>query len=319
MADAIQMASNARLTAIASRDFDRARNWIENNSTGQFSREPFGTIQPHGCYEALIRDAQVDIVYVALPPSLHCEWAIAALENGKDVLCEKPLCMDYREACLIRNAAAASGRRILDATAYPFHPRSSAAREAIQSGGLGDIRRVHVACTFNEIFRREADHRTDSGLGGGCLLDLGWYCVHATLWMTGLSCKAVKAMGQKRDGVWCQVQVLAELSNRAVAHWDCGFDAAGRKWMEVAGSDGSWICDDLPRPFNLAQPRYWIHGDAGKVRAEVHGVDVFQEAKLIEWFSEGHNSDDSVSLAVECQRILGRIENSLLRPSETEI
>jgi predicted dehydrogenase len=154
-----------------------------------------------------------------------------------------------------------------------------------------------MACTFADAFRRQDEHRTDPKLGGGCLLDLGWYCVAATMWLTGLKVQSVQAIGTKRSGVWESVQALAILSNGAVAHWDCGFDTASRKWIEVAGTEGSWICDDFIRPWDNAKPRYWVHGHAGKSRVESIGENFFQEVAMIDACC--HESDEWISSQLE--------------------
>jgi predicted dehydrogenase len=318
MADAVKAASNNELIAVASRELNRAQEWSLAKGKDD------SVIRAFGNYQALLDDPTIDWVYNALPPSLHHEWTLRSLKAGKHVLCEKPLCLDYQQAREIQDASIQTDRLVVEATAYPYHPRTQAAREIVHSNELGELRRITIACSFGEIFHRGPDHRMNAELGGGCLLDLGWYCVHATLWMTGLSCVAVQAVGAKEHGVWSHVQVLAELNNGAIAHWDCGFDAAGRKWIEIAGTQASWICDDFLRPWNLAQPRFWVHASAGKARGEVHGVDCFQEVALIETCSNatlGVAPEDpnltyfrqSLSIAVETQRILDAIEKEANR------
>jgi hypothetical protein len=110
----------------------------------------------------------------------------------------------------------------------------------------------------------------------------------------------------------------------SLAHWDCGFDAAGRKWIEIAGTQASWICDDFLRPWNLEQPRFWVHASAGQARGEVHGVNHFQEVALIETCSKakfGVTTGDanstyfhkSRSIAIETHRILDAIESAVDR------
>jgi predicted dehydrogenase len=189
-------------------------------------------------------------------------------------------------------------------------------RAIVRSGELGDIRRVTIACSFSSILEREADHRMDPDAGGGCLLDLGWYCVYATLWFTGLRPTELMAMGSRmreRDPstVWKQVQTIARLENGAVASWDCGYDAAGRKWMEIAGSRASLICDDFLRPWDLAKPRFWVHGQDGKARSETVGEGILQESFMIHHaaFSPLEASQESLAMAVETQSILDQIEH----------
>jgi predicted dehydrogenase len=59
----------------------------------------------HGSYEALVRDPDVDAIYVPLPNHLHVDWSIRALEAGKHVLCEKPLGLDAADAQRLLDAA----------------------------------------------------------------------------------------------------------------------------------------------------------------------------------------------------------------------
>jgi predicted dehydrogenase len=259
-----------------------------------------------GSYRELIDTPGIDWIYNALPPSCHFEFSAQAMRAGKNVLCEKPLCMNVAEASELRTIAQQTGQRLVHATSFPHHPRSIASQTLIRNGEIGDVRRVTVACTFADAFKRENEHRVDPNLGGGCLLDLGWYCVAATTWLTGLTVRSVQATGTKRSGVWESVQALATLSNGAIAHWDCGFDTASRKWIEVAGTEGSWICDDFIRPWDNAKPRYWIHGHAGKSRAESIGENFFQEVAMID--ACYNQSDEWVASqldeAVEIHRVL---------------
>ena len=75
-------------------------------------------------FREVIVSETVDAIYVALPPSLHATWAIAALEHGKRVLCEKALASDEAQANLILAAVLRTGIPLVDATAFPHHPRS---------------------------------------------------------------------------------------------------------------------------------------------------------------------------------------------------
>ena len=71
---------DVQIVAVGSRSVERARSYAEEHGLGSW-----------GGYEDLLSDPLVDVVYVTLPPTLHADWAIRALEAGKHVLCEKPL------------------------------------------------------------------------------------------------------------------------------------------------------------------------------------------------------------------------------------
>jgi dTDP-3,4-didehydro-2,6-dideoxy-alpha-D-glucose 3-reductase len=320
MVDAMAKTQHGIVSAVASRSLERAEAWVSNQALKEPARSG---IHAYGDYAALLDDPKITWIYNALPPSLHFDWTMQCLAAGKNVLCEKPLVLNHREASQLQSEAQLRGRRLIDATAYPYHPRSLAAKAIIDSDELGSLCRVTVACTFGEIFERGNDHRVDAGLGGGCLLDLGWYCVHATMWLTGCECLAVQAIGSKRNGVWNHVQVLAELSKGLIAHWDCGFDATGRKWIEIAGRKASWICDDFIRPWDLMQPRFWVHGATGKARGEVHAPDFFQEVAMLDAcmseVSESSYVGRSLALAVETHRILDAIDHSANTRARVEI
>jgi predicted dehydrogenase len=325
MIDAVRQAQGACLAGIASRDLARAQAWADERGT-EADRNASENVKAYDGYASMLADPTIDWVYIALPPSMHHPWTLAALNAGKHVLCEKPLCMNAGQANELSGAAKLNQRLLAHATAFPYHPRSTAAKSIVDAGELGAIRRVHVACSFAGILTRGHDHRTDTSLGGGCLLDLGWYCVMSTLWFTGLDCVRLRAIGTKRGDVWDQVQVLAELNNGAIAHWDCGFDAAPRRWIEIAGIDASWICDDFLRPLDNAKPRYWIHGLHGKSRTETIGEGVFQEVLMIEscqkavvHAAESQRIEEQLSLAIETHRILDAIEMSIASEMPIEV
>jgi predicted dehydrogenase len=325
MIEAVRQSRNAVLAGVASRDVSRAAAWAAERRA-ESHRKDLECVKAYDGYAALLEDPEIDWVYIALPPSLHHRWSMAALAAGKHVLSEKPLCLNELEAKELASFARHHQRLLFHATAFPHHPRSIAAKAVINSGELGGIRRLHVACSFSGIITRGHDHRTDALLGGGSLLDLGWYCVLSTLWFTGLDCTRIRAIGTKRDGVWYQVQALAEMSNGAIAHWDCGFDAAHRRWIEIAGTEASLICDDFLRPLDLSKPRYWIHGQEGKTRTELVGEGAFQEALLIEACQNAckHNIssnshaeaatelvDQQLELAIKTHHILDCMERSI--------
>ncbi|MGN9908344.1 Gfo/Idh/MocA family protein [Phytohabitans sp. LJ34] len=141
-----------------------------------------GIERAYDTYEALLADPGVDLVYNALPPSMHAEWTIAALRAGKHVLCEKPFTMSAAEATRVVAAAAETGRRVVEAFHDHYHPLSAWIRSTVESGALGRIHRAEAVFTGSNPFA-PGTLRHEPALGGGALMDLGCYPVH---WLRSL-------------------------------------------------------------------------------------------------------------------------------------
>jgi predicted dehydrogenase len=96
----------------------------------------FGIERAYDGYDALLADPDVEVVYNALPPSLHARWTIAALEAGKHVLCEKPFTMDAAQAEEVVAAAERHGRRAIEAFHDHYHPLSAWVRDFLAGTGV---------------------------------------------------------------------------------------------------------------------------------------------------------------------------------------
>jgi NDP-hexose-3-ketoreductase len=318
MVDAVRSNPRHQIRRVAGRDETKLQAW----------QREFGADHIATDFQKTISAPDVDAVYIALPPSLHAEWSIRALEQGKRVLCEKPLATTPIEARAMLDAARTHRTPLVHATGFVHHPRSHAMKRILQSGELGDICRITVACSFSGITERPGDHRIHREAGGGCLLDLGWYCVFSTLWLTGQSPGEILAIGKRiaadnqsslESMPWMQLQAISKLDGGAVASWDCGFDAAGRKWIEIAGTKASLICDDFLRPWDPAKPRYWVHGTDGKARAELVGENCFQESNLLDFVADCslESSLELLTLGVQTQSILKSIDQAASSNSDS--
>lgn len=135
-------------------------------------------------YQALLDADDIDLVYIALPNSEHARWSIAAVEAGKDVLCEKPITMNAAEAQAVAAAARRTGRLVIEAYHDHYHPLTGVIRDIVRSGGIGDLRSIETAFTV-EIPFAPGSLRHVPELGGGALMDLGCYPVHWIRAITG--------------------------------------------------------------------------------------------------------------------------------------
>jgi len=156
----------ARVVAVAARDAARAQQFAAKN----------GIQKVHGSYEALLADPEVDAIYNPLPNGLHCEWTIKALRAGKDVLCEKPIASNADEAQQMADTARATGRKLMEAFHWRYHPLFARVREILDGGELGAPRHYETALAFPiGLMRNDIRWRWD--LAGGALMDVGCYTI----------------------------------------------------------------------------------------------------------------------------------------------
>jgi len=133
-----------------------------------------------GSMDALL-DAGVDGVVIATPSALHAEQAIAALERGVAVFCQKPLGRTAAEARALVDAARAADRLLAVDLSYRFTAGMRAIREVVAGGGLGRIYAVDLV--FHNAYGPDKPWFYDLALaGGGCVMDLGVHLVDLALW-----------------------------------------------------------------------------------------------------------------------------------------
>ncbi|MEQ8785617.1 MAG: Gfo/Idh/MocA family oxidoreductase [Pirellulaceae bacterium] len=300
---AIRAAEGSQLAAIASRSPERAEAWAGEH----------GAERSYVGYEALLDDPAIDAVYIPLPPSLHAEWTIRAAERGKHVLCEKPLAPSLAEAEQMTAACRRHGVQFMDGQHWLHHPRTTDMRARILGGELGVVRRVTSAFAWNWDELVLDDLRMQRALGGGSLLDLGWYCVTAALWAFDAMPERVWATGRYVNDVDVSLSAVLWFPGDRVASFDCAFDLMLRKWFEIAGNRGSLVCDDFPRAWNIDKPRFWIHGGEGKASEHV-AAPLVQEVCMIEAFTRGIRSgtlnEDWPRQAVDVQRVCDALDRA---------
>jgi D-xylose 1-dehydrogenase (NADP+, D-xylono-1,5-lactone-forming) len=231
---AIRRSANSEFYALGSRD---------GAKLGEF-RQRFPDARAYASYEELLRDPQVDAVYLPLPNSLHREWTIKAAEQGKHVLCEKPLALNAAEAREMIAACAAHGVTLMEAFMYRYTDRTRQVRTVLRSGVLGEIK--FVEATFRFLLENPASIKWQPALGGGALYDVGCYPVNFTGMVAdeiggGVGSsrpESVQGVEVRRGGVDELFSGTLRYPSGLVASLQCGFNAHRRVAAEVVGTAG---------------------------------------------------------------------------------
>ncbi len=223
--------------AIASRELPRAAGMAHE----------LGVAHAHGSYDALLADAAVQAVYIALPNALHAEWSIAAARAGKHVLCEKPFAPTLAEAEAMFAAAREHGVWMMEAFMYRFHPQTVALQRLLDERAIGRVRTI--AINFGIYLDRPEDARWSAELAGGCAMDLGCYCVSLARMAAGEAPSSVTALAQyAASGVDETIGAVLEYPSGIVAHIGCSYRTSYNQAVTIAGDDGAIA---IARPFTL--------------------------------------------------------------------
>jgi predicted dehydrogenase len=218
------------VTAVGSRNRARAEEFA--------ARHKIKTATPHGSYESLLADPNVDAIYNSLPNSLHAPWTIAALKAGKHVLCEKPLALDAREAKRMFAQARKSRRLLVEAFMYRSHPVTEAILEAVRGGAIGRLRLIRTSFCFRTRKIR-GNVRFVRELGGGGLMDIGCYCVNFARLIAGAEPIEIQAAANlDRHGVDDLLSATLIFRSGIVSQFVCGLAAQADNTAYLCGDEG---------------------------------------------------------------------------------
>ena len=120
-------------------------------------------------YHSLIENDNVDAVYLPLPPALHYQWALRALQAGKHAFVEKPCTTSLKETEALVAMAKEKQLALHENYMFTFHRQMEQVLEIVDSGQLGEVRLYRI--DFGFPLRDKADFRYNKVLGGGALLD----------------------------------------------------------------------------------------------------------------------------------------------------
>lgn len=223
----IALVKNAQLVAVASRSRQKA---------SLFAKE-FSIPRIHDSYEALAKNPEVDVIYIATPHSHHHENTLMCLENNKAVLCEKAFAVNYRQAKEMVEKARGKNVFLMEALWTKFLPHYNKMKSIVDGGQLGDISSVLINFGFKP--RDPVPQRLfDPALAGGTILDIGVYNVFMAMSVLGKPDEIEAHMTPASTGVDEQCAVLFKYKNGAMAQLFSSFVAHLPTEADISGPNG---------------------------------------------------------------------------------
>jgi D-xylose 1-dehydrogenase (NADP+, D-xylono-1,5-lactone-forming) len=192
----------------------------------------------HFSYESLIKDPQIDAVYVAAPNSLHHEWTLKALRAGKHVLCEKPIAMNAAQAQEMFDVARQNGKILAEAFMYRSHPLTHAVMKALRDGAIGELRLIRTSFCFRTN-RIDGNIRFSPELGGGVLMDVGCYCINFSRLFAEEEPSEISVVARRHSSGVDELAVgTLRFPNGVLATFTCGMTTQADNTAHLCGSEG---------------------------------------------------------------------------------
>ncbi len=247
---ALRESGAGTLVAVASRNLEKAREFVaEMQAIEPWDEAPIAL----GSYEGLLAREDIDAVYIPLPTALRKQWVIKAAEAGKHVLSEKPCAVSSDDLREIVSCCAQHGVLFMDGVVFMHDRRFEKMRQILdRRSAVGEVKRITSAFTYlaEDGFVKN-DIRGASGLEpAGCLGDLGWYCIRASLWAMDwqLPVRVSGRVLERVGNVIMEFSAEMDFPGGATAAFYCSFRSPDQEWLHVCGSGGNLRVPDFVTP-----------------------------------------------------------------------
>ena len=271
--------------AVSSRSLEKAE---------AFARR-FGFEKAYGSYEEMLRNPDVELVYVATPHSHHYEHMMLCIEAGKPILCEKAFTLNAEQAKKIRAAAAEKGVYVAEAIWTRYMPSRKIINDVLASGIIGKPNTLTANLSY--IISHKA-RITDPNLAGGALLDIGVYGINFALMHFGTDIERVESSVKMLDtGVDAMetVTIFYQDGRMAVLTHSI-FCRSDRKGI-IHGDKGYMVVENINNPRSLK-----VYDTADREIAaydfsdQISGYE-FQFAEAAACIAEGKTESGSMPMA----------------------
>lgn len=286
-----------KYAGVASRDISKTRRFTDS----------FGGIG-YESYDSMLDDQSIEAVYLPLPPALHFEWAMKALDKGKHILVEKPFSTTFSDTINILDRANLKDLAVHENYMFIYHNQLHLIKDMINEGIIGDVRLYRAA--FGFPIRKSDDFRYKKDLGGGALLDCGGYPIKLASYFLGESAKVVSSKLHFDPKFEVDMSGSATLTNDAGDVFQIGFgmDNSYKCELEVWGSKGTLKANRIFTAGIDFNPTFILETNEGSKEINVNMDDQFK--KSIQVFHNSiSNKNNRLSISMEIKKQASLIES----------
>lgn len=239
MAKTINEMPNATNYAVASRDISKATTFAEE----------FGFTKAYGSYDEMVKDPNVELVYIATPHSHHFEHTMLCLMHRKHVLCEKAFSVNAAQAREMFALAKKKNLLLTEAIWTRYMPLRQKLNEVISSGIIGkaSVLTANLGYVIEHVQRL-----TDPALAGGALLDVGIYPINFALMAFGSDIKEIYSTAVLTEtGVDSQNSVTIIYNDDSMAILHSTMLAQTDRLGIISGSNGHIVVENINNPESI--------------------------------------------------------------------
>ena len=297
---------NGEVYAVASRNKERAEKFARENNVKK----------AYGSYDEIIKDKDIDVVYIATPHSNHYEYIIKSLNNNKHVLCEKAITVNERE---LEEALKIAREKnlVLEEAMTLFHmPLYEKVIKKINKEDLGKVNMVQVSFgSFKEYDENNRFFNLD--LAGGALLDIGTYALSfARYFLSSMPEEILSTVKKAKTGVDEESGIILNTKEDEIATISLAFRSKMPKRGIVSCDNGFITIDNFPRA-NKATINY-LDGtveviECGEEEKALDYEVIFMEEKIKE-----NKESNSIDLTYDVTKIMNKVRKDwgILYPFE---
>ena len=297
---------NGEVYAVASRNKERAEKFARENNVKK----------AYGSYDDIIKDKDIDVVYIATPHSNHYEYIIKSLNNNKHVLCEKAITVNERE---LEEALKIAREKnlVLEEAMTLFHmPLYEKVIKKINKEDLGKVNMVQVSFgSFKEYDENNRFFNLD--LAGGALLDIGTYALSfARYFLSSMPEEILSTVKKAKTGVDEESGIILKTKEDEIATISLAFRSKMPKRGIVSCDNGFITIDNFPRA-NKATINY-LDGtveviECGEEEKALDYEVIFMEEKINE-----NKESNSIELTYDVTKIMNKVRKDwgILYPFE---
>ena len=286
---------NGEVYAVASRNKERAEKFARENNVKK----------AYGSYDEIIKDKDIDVVYIATPHSNHYEYIIKSLNNNKHVLCEKAITVNEKE---LEEALKIAREKnlVLEEAMTLFHmPLYEKVIKKINNEDLGKVNMVQVSFgSFKEYDENNRFFNLD--LAGGALLDIGTYALSfARYFLSSMPEEILSTVKKAKTGVDEESGIILKTKEDEIATISLAFRSKMPKRGIVSCDNGFITIDNFPRA-NKATINY-LDGaveviECGEEEKALDYEVIFMEERIKE-----NKESNSIELTYDVTKIMNKV------------